>query len=229
MPLPEHRTGHAIYHRWDGVLFSVGGVLMGKGIRRRRGKAGRPQTHSEPTGLKPSTGIIGVIEAMNRMEADGIVDRYAIGGAVGATFYIEPAATQDVDVFVAFKGQKIEGLIDPRPAFNYLTAHGGRMEGEHIVVAGWPVQLLPSTGRLVDEALAEAVTMDVASTSARVFTAEHLAAIALDTGRAKDHLRLLQFIESGAINMERFEQICQKHGLLDKWRAFERKFLGGEQ
>jgi len=198
---------------------------MGKGIRGRRGKAVRPGTHSETTESKHPAGIIGVIDVLNQLEADGRVDRYAIGGAVGATFYLEPVATQDVDVFVAFTGQMTQGLIDPRPVFDYLTAHGGRVEGEHIVIAGWPVQLLPSTGPLVDEALAEAVTMDVADTSARVFTAEHLAAIALDTGRIKDHLRLLQFIDTGTINMERFEQICRKYGLLDKWRVFERKYL----
>lgn len=43
-------------------------------------------------------GIKEVIETINRMQTDGVIERYAIGGAVGATFYIEPAATFDVDV-----------------------------------------------------------------------------------------------------------------------------------
>ena len=30
-----------------------------------------------------------VIATINQMQADGIIDRYAIGGAVGATFYLE--------------------------------------------------------------------------------------------------------------------------------------------
>ena len=30
------------------------------------------------------------IAAINQMQADGIIERYAIGGAVGATFYLEP-------------------------------------------------------------------------------------------------------------------------------------------
>jgi hypothetical protein len=38
--------------------------------------------------------------AINQMQADGSIQRYAIGGAVGATFYLEPVATLDVDVFV---------------------------------------------------------------------------------------------------------------------------------
>ena len=30
------------------------------------------------------------IEMLRKMEADDVVERYAIGGAVGATFYLEP-------------------------------------------------------------------------------------------------------------------------------------------
>jgi len=32
------------------------------------------------------------------MQADCIIESYAIGGAVGATFYLEPVATLDVDM-----------------------------------------------------------------------------------------------------------------------------------
>ncbi|MFA6691868.1 MAG: hypothetical protein WCR98_07815 [Saccharofermentanales bacterium] len=44
-----------------------------------------------------------VIEIVNRMEEDGVISSYAIGGAVGATFYIEPASTMDVDIFIQDK------------------------------------------------------------------------------------------------------------------------------
>ena len=43
------------------------------------------------------------IAAVNQMQADGVIGRYAIGGAVGATFYLEPVATLDVDIFVTFR------------------------------------------------------------------------------------------------------------------------------
>src|SRR4051812_6401852 len=42
------------------------------------------------------------LEVINRMQADGVIDQYAIGGAVGATFYLEPIATVDLDIFVDF-------------------------------------------------------------------------------------------------------------------------------
>src|ERR1035441_4060585 len=120
------------------------------------------------------------------MQSDGVIERYAIGGAVGATFYLEPMATLDVDIFVTFRSEAGSAILSPQPLFDYLKARGGTVQGEYIVIAGWPVQFLPPTGPLVEEALRDAVTSDVESTPARVFTAEHLAAVALQTGRAKD-------------------------------------------
>lgn len=170
-------------------------------------------------------GIKEVIAAINQMQTDGVIERYAIGGAVGATFCLEPVATLDVDIFVAFRSEPGSLTVSLQPIFDYLKARGGTMEGEYIVVAGWPVQFLPAGTPLVEEALAQAVEKDVGGTPARVFTAEHLAAIALQTGRAKDKARLLQFIEAGAFDAACFQAILVRHGLVDAWRKFERQFL----
>ncbi len=169
--------------------------------------------------------IKAVIAVINQMQADAVVERYAIGGAVGATFYLEPVATLDVDIFVAFRSEPGSLLVSPQPIFDYLKAHGGTMEGEYIVIAGWPVQFLPPGTLLVAEALQEAVVRDVDGTPARVLTAEHLAAIALQTGRAKDKARLLQFVEAGVLNAVRFQAILARHGLVAAWQKFERQFL----
>ena len=166
-----------------------------------------------------------VIATINQMQADGIIDRYAIGGAVGATFYLEPVDTLDVDIFVVLHALPGSRIVSPKPIFDYLTVHGCRIEGEYIVVAGWPVQFLPPTGPLVEEALALAIEKDVEGTLARVFTAEHLAAIALQTGRAKDKARVLQFVEAGVLDAQRFQAILTRHGLVDRWQQFERQFL----
>jgi hypothetical protein len=45
------------------------------------------------------------LETINNMQADGVIGQYAIGGAVGATFYLEPSATIDLDVFVIVPGE----------------------------------------------------------------------------------------------------------------------------
>jgi hypothetical protein len=166
-----------------------------------------------------------VIKTVNHMQADGVIEGYAIGGAVGATFYLEPAATLDVDIFVVFKPEPGSRIVTPQRIHDYLVTRGGRIEREYVVVAGWPVQFLPPVSPLVEEALSQAVEKDVAGVPARVFTAEHLAAIALQTGRAKDKARLLQFVEAGVLDPARFQAILSQHELIAAWQRFEQQFL----
>ena len=40
---------------------------------------------------------------INCMQEEGHIGKYAIGGAVGATFYLEPSATLDIDIFVSLE------------------------------------------------------------------------------------------------------------------------------
>jgi hypothetical protein len=89
------------------------------------------------------------------------------------------------------------------------------------VVAGRPVQFLPPTGPLAEEALANAQEVNVEDETTFVFTAEHLAATALQTGRAKDKARLAQFVEAEVLDADRFERILARHGLIEKWRRIE--------
>ena len=73
-----------------------------------------------------------VIKIINRLQADGVIERYAIGGAVGATFYLEPVATMDVDIFITFKAQTGSLLVSLQPVFDYLKARGCSMQGEFV-------------------------------------------------------------------------------------------------
>jgi len=166
-----------------------------------------------------------VIVMLNQMERDGVIKRYAVGGAVGATFYLEPVSTLDVDVFIAFKPQQENIVVSPAPIFDYLKGFGCKMEGEYIVISGWPVQFLPASGPLLQEALVNAVEVDVEGVLARVLSAEYLAAVALQTGRAKDKARVLQFVEGHAIDHGRFETIIANHGLTPQWERFQQQFL----
>jgi hypothetical protein len=168
-----------------------------------------------------------VIRALNEMEREGVIERYAIGGAVAATIYLEPFSTLDVDVFITFGA---EDLISLEPIYAHLLERGCELEGEYIIIAGWPVQFLPPTGPLVEEALAQAVQVEFGDggEAVRVFTAEHLAAIALETGRAKDKARLLQFVESDVLDLQRVRDIVSRHQLESKWTTFRTTFLESE-
>ena len=168
------------------------------------------------------------IAVINEMQAAGVIGPYAIGGAVGATFYLEPVATLDVDVFVAIQPEAGQVIASPKPIYDYLTARGCKAEGEYLVIEDWPVQFLPPTGPLVEEAISEARETDADGERTFVLSAEHLAAIALQTGRAKDKARILQFLEAGVLDQERLQGILKRYGLLDRWRVFEQQFLGGQ-
>lgn len=39
------------------------------------------------------------LQVLNALERDGVLVRYAIGGAMAATFYVEPVLTFDLDIF----------------------------------------------------------------------------------------------------------------------------------
>lgn len=160
------------------------------------------------------------LKVINQMQADGVIGQYAVGGAVGATFYLEPAATLDIDIFVSFQKTTGRPLIPLTPIYDYLTARGCRPDREHIIVRGWPVQFLPPGDALDEEAIAQAIETDVAGIKTRVMTAEHLTAIALRTGRKKDKTRIEQFIECGALEAARLDPILTRHGLLAKWEKF---------
>ena len=168
------------------------------------------------------------ITMINQMQADGVIGRYAIGGAIGATFYLEPVSTVDLDIFVALSPPPGQFIISLQPIYEYLKNQGAVPEGEYILVSGWPVQFLVPNSPLVDEALTDALETNLDGEPVWVFQAEHLAAIALQTGRPKDKARLLQFIEEGVVSIEQFEKIVEKYKLETQWARFKDQFLGDD-
>jgi hypothetical protein len=160
------------------------------------------------------------LQTVNQMAADGIVGQYAIGGAVGATFYLEPAATVDVDIFISLRNAPGSMFISLTPIYDYLTGRGCRVEKEYVIIGDWPVQFLPTTDALDEEAIAQAIETDVDGIRTRVMKAEHLVAIALRTGRSKDKTRIVQFIDGGALDAKQLDEILTRHGLLAKWEKF---------
>jgi hypothetical protein len=175
-----------------------------------------------------STDIREVIDRLNHMQESGVIKHYAIGGAVGASFYMEPIETEDVDVFMPFPGAF---LISPQPMIDYFRQHGATLpisseaNAGQVLYHGWLVQFLPPSGALSEEAIEQAVVFDIdPNLTARVMTLEHLAALALETGRAKDKARLLQFVESGKLDMKRFLSIVAAHGMTPQWTAFKTAF-----
>jgi hypothetical protein len=167
------------------------------------------------------------LEAINQMQTDGVIGKYAIGGAVGALLYLEPASTLDIDIFVALPAQAGSQLLSLAPLYDYLRARGAAVEDEHIKVGDWPVQFLPPGSPLEEEAIAESIATTVEGVSTWVISAEHLVAIALQTGRTKDHFRIQQFVEQGKVDLRKLQAILERHNLMAKWLQFKHKYLEG--
>lgn len=165
------------------------------------------------------------LAVINRLEEKGVIGRYAIGGAIAATRYIEPIQTYDLDIFVFLPNTSSTGLLSISPVYQALAEMGYQPEAEHMMIEGWAVQFLPAYNDLIVEAIEQAQQVQFGSTLTRVFTAAHLAAIMLDTGRPKDHLRLMQFLEFDVMDKNVFENIIQRFGLKAKWVAFQNRFL----
>lgn len=153
---------------------------------------------------------------INSLESAGIIGRYAIGGAVGLLFYTEPAVTYDLDIFCYLPHTGT--LINLGPLFKYLAERGYEAKGEHIDIEGVPVQFLPPTTALVEEAINNSVDKSFGDVRTRVFQYEHLLAIMVETGRPKDRARIALALESAAPDKTALEDILQRHNLLDKWR-----------
>jgi hypothetical protein len=155
------------------------------------------------------------LAVINTLESEGIIGRYAIGGAIGLLFYAEPALTYDLDIF-CYLNQAGE-LINLGPLYKYLREKGHEAKGEHIEIEGVPVQFLPPTSDLVKEALDNAVETTFAGVFTRVFQYEHLLSIMVETGRAKDKARIAEALESAQPDHDKLKDILKRHGLVDRW------------
>lgn len=154
--------------------------------------------------------------ALNAITQAGVIGGYAIGGAIGASFYIEATSTEDIDVFVFLSPTENVLLISLSPIYEALTKLGGIVEKEHVRFGNWPVQILPAYKPLIEEALRESVKVEFSGVPTRIFTPEYTCAIALDTGRTKDYFRVAMFIEQGAVNMDLLWDIVKRYGLSEK-------------
>ena len=166
-------------------------------------------------------GMKQTIEVLNRMEADGVIGRYCITGAVAAFYYIEASTTEDLDILVSFEdipGHPKSGLLTLAPILSYLGGLGySEFRNEGLVIEQWPVQFLPVANDLDTESLelAEEVTIDLADgdVETRLLRPEHVVANALRTARPKDRFRVLQFLESEAVEASLLCPVLERHGL----------------
>jgi hypothetical protein len=157
------------------------------------------------------------LQVLNDLVRDGVLSRYAIGGAMGATFYVEPVLTFDLDIFVLLP-QTVSGLVTLESLYEALRARGYAEEGECVNIEGVPVQFLPAHNDLLVEALNESREVLYEQTPTRVLRAEHLAAIAVQTGRDKDRERVRLLREQAELDRDYLSKLLARHDLEGRWK-----------
>lgn len=159
------------------------------------------------------------ITVLNSLRRDGVLDEYAIGGAIALLFYTEPVTTYDLDVFCLLP-EREGSLATLAPIYDHLRRHGYAADREHVVIEGIPVQFIPAYNELVREAVEQAVERPFKNVPVRVLRLEHLLAIMVQTGRAKDRARASQVMEETKPDEAMLSATLARHGLLAKWQRW---------
>ncbi len=110
------------------------------------------------------------------------------------------------------KTRRLAAMQKQQRAIHLRQGYGGLKAGMKLPTPK-PVQFLPAYNKLLEDALAHAVSFDYDGVGARVLPAEYLAAIAVQTGRVKDKLRVQSFLASDKFDKKVFADICMAHGL----------------
>ena len=160
------------------------------------------------------------------MQADGVIENYAIGGGIAAIYYLEPYETDDIDVFIPSVAVAVgdAGLISLEPIYGYLNRLGYVPLKEGMLIEDWLVQFIPTFEPIQEEAIAKSRRVTYGETETNIFTAEYLAAELLRSGRRKDHARVIALVERNRVDMKILRDIITRYGLTDKWKKFAKQF-----
>lgn len=159
------------------------------------------------------------LEVLNDLEQRGVFSRYAIGGAMAATFYVEPMLTFDLDVFIVLPGST-GPLLSLAPIYEALRSRGYAEEAECVSIEGVPVQFLPAYNDLLAEAMTTAREVSYEGTPTRVLRPEHLVAIGLQTGREKDRERVRILREQAGLQSSDLASLLARYHLEEKWKLW---------
>ncbi len=169
------------------------------------------------------------LAVLNDLVARGVIEKYAIGGAVGAIFWVEPFDTIDLDVFVFLPADSPP--LDPlRMVFADLEGRGYSFEGEFLLIEGVPVQFLPAddprglTQAALEQAVAASYLGGAEPVPAWVLSPEYLIAIALDVHRSKDYERVARLLSEAPVDRQLVSDLIERFDLTAAWAVFVRRY-----
>ena len=148
------------------------------------------------------------------MKDSGVVEDYAVAGAMAMVFWAEPIPTYDLDVLVFLPGDE-SAIVSLAPLYDWTAGRGYPAQAEHVMIAGVPVQFLPAHNRLAEEAIDRAITLEYEGVPVRVVRPEYLVALYLEPGARtlKRRERAAALMESGALDRAALNQLLERFGL----------------
>lgn len=163
------------------------------------------------------------LQQLNSLVESGIINEYAIAGGMAQFYYIEPSVTYDLDLIVKIENE--EKTLDPLVSlYEWAKENGCQSEGEHIIIAGIPVQFLLAYNNLVTEALENSLQISLFEEKTSILSAEYLMAIMLQTGRATDRERLIRFLNEADYDEKVFNEILTRFDLAKKYQDFKVRY-----
>lgn len=163
------------------------------------------------------------LETLQKLRDEGLLARFAIGGAIAASYYVEAVVTEDFDVF-AFLNPSPSRLLLRGPLYERMMQLGGKVHNENVVIGSWPMQIPPAYRPLVEEAVLDAREQQFEGVGVPVVSAEHLCAIALQTGRPKGYARVHAFLEAGVVDGAALHRLIDRYALTERWQIYERRY-----
>ena len=161
------------------------------------------------------------LRKINSLVDSGLIEKYAIAGGIAHFYYIEPSVTFDLDLVVNIvnKGNPLTPLTE---IYAWSKKNNFKTEGEHIIIAGVPVQFLLPYNDLVVEALEKRCQITLFDEKTFILGPEYLMAIMLQTGRASDRERLTRFFNESEYDESIFNDIIFKFKLDKKLATFKK-------
>ena len=129
-----------------------------------------------------------VITAINDLKERGLIQDYAISGAMAQLFWDEAVVTFDLDVLVLLG--PVASVLDPlRGIYEWAAERGYPTRAEHIIISDFPVQFLPAPDALSEEAVTHAASIESDGIAMRVVPPEYLIGLWLQPGPASTFRR----------------------------------------
>lgn len=153
------------------------------------------------------------IAAMNDLEREGVVARYAIGGAMAIIFWSEPTPTFDLDVFVLLEQGGL--LVSLEPIYGWARRRGYPEKQEHIVIEGVPVQIIPAHNELAAQAVSTAVDRIYEGQPVRVIRPEYLIAMYLEpSARTRKRMeRVVALLDEANLDRQLLNELLDRYKL----------------